>query len=82
MELKGSHSITIKIRQTECGSSWKITCFNSAICSESLAEAVASFVSGGVWEDFNSFLIFKDFIYLFLERVQGTKKERERNSNV
>ena len=26
--------------------------------------------------------IFKDFIYLFLERWEGRKKERERNINV
>ena len=28
------------------------------------------------------FLIFKDFIYLFLERWDGREKERERNNSV
>ena len=28
------------------------------------------------------FFLFKDFIYLFLERVEGKEKERERNINV
>ena len=27
-------------------------------------------------------IFFKDFIYLFLERVEGKEKERERNINV
>lgn len=44
--------LQLKQDKKELGSSWAITCFNSAICSESLAEAVASFVSGDVWEDF------------------------------
>ena len=31
---------------------------------------------------FLTFLFFKDFIYLLLERGEGTEKEKERNSSV
>ena len=30
----------------------------------------------------SSFIFFKDFIYLFLQRREGSEKERERNINV
>lgn len=45
--------LKLKQDKTEPESSWKVTCFNSAICSESPAVAEdCSFVPGDGWEDF------------------------------